>query len=1638
MTTPTTSTVPMRAGGRATEAGMAFQAAVATWFAVHILVRMPVGGRFGINNEATPSEIRLETGNGLDDVEISQSDGGSLHIQCKTTANLGTGENSSLTKTIIQLAQWVADSKAADGLPDLTRNAALLAVGATAAQTLDNLESGCRAFSHAGDWSVTISQRNQAERTALKAFETIAIPAWTKHCGAAPADDDLVDMARIFRIARFTMDEGDSDWREASRLLGRHLYGHENSGDAALRDLKGIMRELIENGAPANRSGLLRALRNRGHHDIGAPGFESDISNLQAATNMEIARLAIHGRLPIGEGTAITRESDGPLIEAILSGSLLVVGEPGAGKTGALVHAAETIAANDNIVVFLSVDRFSGVAIAADLLSELSLTHSMVETLDAMPGDKLKVLFIDALDATRGGPSESVFASLIEDIRKELAEDWTVVASIRTFDLKNGHRFRQAFAGTPANQNYADTSLSQVRHFLVPRLSENDLVEAGSVVPELGSLLTSVPSSLTELLRNIFNLSLATQLLADGADSETFCAIRTQSGLIDAYEDIRLRTTSAQQAAAAAARIMANRCRLSVRKVLIEHAALDDVIQTGVLTESGDLVSFAHHVLFDHIAGRFHLEWDQPDALITQLNGNTSIALILAPALRFAVERLWRTDKNTGHPLSWQLAAGIFSESNVDPVLGNVTLRTITENIENEQDIAGLTTIIATSANDPTFTALMRTLASFAAMDIEMVRPGTVYCAIAWARIAEALVATNEHALAHPARVLLFALFKHSDLENAALLHIFGHASRQLLEFAWQSTPPLVSLSDDAIRFVGKSFASDPDASRALLSRILQDPHFSLHADHEATWLAEQIIPITHADPEFSVDIYTALYSQTINDNSASWLGGQPSRIFSLSSNRRQDYEHSRWELGTAMGKVLEISPSHGTRALINALIGKTITEYIGINRDPENIYLGCTEIELRGHYFTYDSWHEKDDDSPRRKDDLLENYELFLRNCSPEHFKISVEEASRDYTCAPVLARIFGIGSERIEEVGDFLWPLIQHSDVFENSAISRETIRFLVSAWPSRTREDRIQFETMALNETRFSDKDDLHRWHRTLSKFFAQVEEDLLELEAMRELRNSLKTAGFHTDNTRIRITENSEYNSSDYMREELRRTGIDIDTGPNRLVIDSSDELKNHLDRISSDSSTFEFAALWRDITTLLTLLDANPGLHEQIDRSAWIIVANATEMVASNPNYEPGVDGLPEVTSVFAILQRLSLSRYPEPSEPEHLGNMGVRGYAAEAWVALAQRFAGEYPLIVDHLEEILVDPVPSVRLQVAQDLQVICEAAPGRMWSMAERFVTHEMNIKVLASYLSRSMRLFSESTPERCEGLLGIVKERLNNDLCPGQDGRDLIQNALGSWVAQLYVAQGRELMHTWLEEWAVAPQLFSSLLKSLASSLRAVLFYRYQPEARNQDRAICDRAQESLSFIITQAIRVSDQAYREHSSDLIEEENQLIVERYKAAEKVIHHVMDQFYFGSGAYKGKNMDSPGLPDSNAMSLFLADYNDILAQLARSHEPATLHELIELYEFLIPSDPVAVFDAIHNILHGRGEEEGYHYESLGNSAVVRIVKRYIADHRVIFENEDRRDKLLSILQLFSKVGWRDSLRLLYELPDLLR
>ena len=304
------------------------------------------------------------------------------------------------------------------------------------------------------------------------------------------------------------------------------------------------------------------------------------------------------------------------------------------------------------------------------------------------------------------------------------------------------------------------------------------------------------------------------------------------------------------------------------------------------------------------------------------------------------------------------------------------------------------------------------------------------------------------------------------------------------------------------------------------------------------------------------------------------------------------------------------------------------------------------------------------------------------------------------------------------------------------------------------------------------------------------------------------------------------------------------------------------------------------------------------------------------------------------------------------------GNWAVRVYAANAWVSLAPRFAAGQPAIVDNLEAILADRAPEVRLQAAQNLQVISQAAPERMWAMGERIAAHEPDDQILAAYLERSMRRFSHSDPERCEAVLAIVKARLDANLATDHTGRNIVQEALGDWTAQLFGGQGRALARTWLEHWADDPTRYGNLIDSFVSSLRGAFFARYSLEIEAEACAICDRAQESLTLILTSATRISNEAYDVLASDAGEADKQIAGKQYSAAESVIYQAMNQLYFGSGAHAGEREEGAGLPDGAAMARFLTDYADILALLACTREPAALHHLVQLYEFLIPGNPV--------------------------------------------------------------------------------
>jgi hypothetical protein len=152
------------------------------------------------------------------------------------------------------------------------------------------------------------------------------------------------------------------------------------------------------------------------------------------------------------------------------------------------------------------------------------------------------------------------------------------------------------------------------------------------------------------------------------------------------------------------------------------------------------------------------------------------------------------------------------------------------------------------------------------------------------------------------------------------------------------------------------------------------------------------------------------------------------------------------------------------------------------------------------------------------------------------------------------------------------------------------------------------------------------------------------------------------------------------------------------------------------------------------------------------------------------------------------------------------------------------------------------------------------------------------------------------------------------------------------------------------------------------------------------------------------------------------------------------LEHACNQIYFGSGAFEHKAAGDEriGLEGVVAKKLFLKEYAPLLDRLAQTGVPSVVHNLLELYGHVADADPGTVFDRIAAMLVGPAADQGYQFESMASEELVKLVRRYLADYRAEFEDSSRREYLVKTLEVFAKAGSPDAMRLLYDLPDLLR
>ena len=848
--------------------------------------------------------------------------------------------------------------------------------------------------------------------------------------------------------------------------------------------------------------------------------------------------------------------------------------------------------------------------------------------------------------------------------------------------------------------------------------------------------------------------------------------------------------------------------RLTVRATDVAHDAVQEVLHAGVLVPAGRQIAFAHHVLFDHAAGRFYLAGHDTARLKQQLAGREGLGLMLGPALRFAMEEVWETDK-AGRPDTWVFLCDLSSAAVPEPVMLSIALRTVAERVATPADMDGLTALIENQDDPRVVAKLVGQLARFLGLAVTESGGLASPAALAWSELA-CVVARHSAAdvyMADAGRFLLMTLSEHCDFTEPGFLASFGTAARTLLATAWATDPPNDFVVTAGIRFVTKSFGSDPTASRALLARILEPKNLAARAAKDVPWLAEGIDQIIPHDPNFVAQIYGTVFDYEVTDEDSTWVGGSASRILPLTSTKRQDYQHARWHLNQALRPFLDADPAGGTQAVIGAVKGLA-EDKRGGRSQPRAVVVpvGGRDARVVDDLLSLQDWREEDVND----EEALHVFATFLRETSPDGFRSAVVAALAAEANAAVWSRLLGVGADRPGIADDLLWPFASFPPLTAMQGVARDAVIYLTNTYPRRTPAEREVFERAALAEDLFSDERENRWWRSTLARLLSGVPRDLLATPEMLALRDEMAAAEDLRGNEPFMRITTGWGSTDDIVDSILRDDGVDLEKSPDREVRAASRRVEDLLKTSQGERDAAGLTQLWTTTAALIGELDAaDDAIHPNLAHSSWGAVSNAVEGICKSEAYAPEGAGMPDLDRLLALIDRLAKSPYPErgdnPSDSMSWGNWDIRVYAASSTVGLAPRFADKRSDIVDRMAAFLNDASPNVRLQVAQALNVLWNVAQPRMWDLIDQVAAQEKHQGVLRFFVAGPMWRVASAEPARCDAIMdGLLKQDWSRARDDQRKGRTRDVEPFANLAALLHVILDQPKCGAWIRTWA------------------------------------------------------------------------------------------------------------------------------------------------------------------------------------------------------------------------------------------
>lgn len=1648
-------------GGRAGAGGTRYEASYAACLAVEVLA----GER--IANWRDAQQIRsvtMQSGDEVDDVVFEASDDARLLVQAKGwSKSVPLSARSGLLPQVFNEFAVQFNHEAGSGIKVLW--VVTPEMGAMLTSYLRKVLDDHR--HHPNELALSLFEKNRygSETKVWTLAKEAATRALRRVLKSQPSVGEVRQFLRCIQVEVF---DAEKDTERAIQLIRDKIVKDTSDGQKAWACLLTTFLRANSNGLSQTPRTLRESLEKQHIRLKPLREFEKDIDKLNRISRGQVILLARHSTLPSTQsdqqGLHLPRRAElQALYSAALERSLVVVGQPGCGKSGLLHALAKRLEAESVPVITFLAEEMS-LLNGMESSAVLGLDHGLDEVLFSWPSCRAGILITDALDALRDDDLGRRMRGILREILHGKS-GWRVVASVREFDLKAGTELRELFSGSGVN-GYRNLEFTAVSHFYLGGLRDCELVDVQTRIPGLSPFIRAAAQSHRGLgmERSLFHLRIAVELLNAGVKPGRLADLNTPTMLFDRYW-VRL-VEQPRQGAAARVRMVKKLCQAMVedcRPVAIlstmdleeaEVSALRELASAGIVSGidpqnehymlSGS-ARFVHHIFQDFAIAKTLLPPDV-EALAQMLGRHPLLPLVNLRSYMFSLEQLWESDSSRED--FWMVAVQMQSHPALHGISRIVAPTLAAKRVENTSDLEPLLSLLLNDFNkrEANIKTMMQLTSGLADVeDSEVASHGD-----AWSEFAAQLslkltdISDVEAPLVHIlARLNPLACSAKADhwRNSAGIALLQLHLSRPVNR-GWTYAAIV------AIECVCRTFGIAPAESESCLlglmapDRLKDTPHDDmLRLAHNL----KRVLPLGHT---LILRSFEAAFSHEVKPGEWNDRGGL---IMSMRMQVSDDWHCVQYSLAGFFQAQLHEYPQLAT-SIIAMLSwcdsdGTKLQERIsGLNQQIGTVDLLGRRVRIvedASHYW-FGHRHRAGSDIATMMSFFRGSLATWAGTPKNRQWRVARTELAKGRHPAYLLSQLLKAGTDAPVTLGVKLRTVLHSSFVLVHCDLFYEATNLVVALHRSCNPEVKAEMEDLVLGLTAKHVGDGLAEGGRKITHERLRHAQDRL-------LGSLGGDSLVHPKLKRLyqqRSASNKVYDNRPPFSIECRSGDAGPPQRPRTKRAAALGDLRAFCGELSAKAGQKDFvpqvAAAWPRIRAGRKLIGAKPSPKSREGYEAWGALVGLCENIAGQIYQWKAVDRR------WKFVKEVLLTAVAEPfkgSSSEDDPNADLPGHGvpfpqidgAQGLPWLARRLGRvDAPIRGKLLQFIRCRSYP-VRFSVVPSLAGLVAVDSGLMWDMIEDVLVNERILHVV----EQTAKIIEDGL-YRNEPRAWPALERLEQRAVEGKDEHSIRKTVAGLRLSY-FVNRGD------IKCWDAVNSLIQQCDEPAACDTLCSLLGWYREmlsvgdindPKQDQRRERTWRFVHEITSVASQRLAALRAKLREmHLSG--EKPADGVGKRLECLTRVIDWVAVQIYHGSGAY-AHSRPTDGDPEDNLdkskTQRFLCDATPTMQLLSDEVHPHVAYELIETLVHFLPLNPELVFGLAARSIQ-ISSKAGLHQESLAVPVVVRLVERALADHREIFQVRQKTmptslKLLLDVLDLFVEAGWKEARRLTHRLEQI--